>query len=71
MKREFVFFKLSILTKSIISNLGEIILSVFRFYLVHFSAQVPTRLWYKSSRGLIGTKGVCIGFSDIVALIGQ
>ena len=71
MKRNFVFVKLSVLTKSIISKVGEISFSVVQLHLVHFSAQVPTRLWSKSSRGLIGTKGICIGFSDIVALIGK
>ena len=39
--------------------------------LVHFSVQVPTWWWYKSSRCLIGTKGLCINFVDIVALMGQ
>ena len=70
-KREQIFGKLSILTQSRKYKLGEISFSVFQFYLVHFSVQVPTRLWYKSSHGLIGKKGIYIGFNDIVALVGK
>ena len=71
LKREQTFGKLSIITKSRISKLGEIIFLMVRFHLVHFSVQVPTKLWSKPSCGLIGTKGICIGFSDFVALVGQ
>ena len=39
--------------------------------LVNFSVQVPTWWWSKSSCGLIGTKGICISFIEIVALMGQ
>ena len=70
-KREQTFVKLSIVTKYRISKIGEIIFSVVRFHLVHFSVQVPTRFLSESSRGLIGTKELCIGFSDIVELMGQ
>ena len=70
-KIEQTFGKLSVLNKSRISKLGEISLSVVLFHLVHISGQVPTRLWSKSSRGLIFTMGICIGFSDIVTLMGQ
>ena len=41
------------------------------FQLVHSSVQVPTWWWFKSSRGLIGTEGICIGFSEIVSFIGH
>ena len=53
------------------SKLGEIWFSVVRFCLVHFSVQVPTWWWSKSWSGLIGTKGLCNFFSDIVVLVGQ
>ena len=46
-------------------------LSVVRIHLVRFSVQVKTWWWSKSSRGLIGTEGVCIGFIEIVALVGS
>ena len=36
-----------------------------------FIVQVPTRWCYKSLRGLIGTKGLCIGYIDVVAHMGQ
>ena len=65
------FGKLSIITKSIISKLGEVSFSVVLFHLVHFSVQVPTSLLSKSSCGLIVTKGLYIGFSGLVALMGQ
>ena len=47
-------------TESRNSKLGEISFSVVWFRLVHFSVQVPTWWWYKSSRGLIGIKVLCI-----------
>ena len=59
------------LTQSRKSKIGDICFSVVRFRLLHFSVQVPTWWWSKYSRGLIGTKGICIGFSDIVAPVGQ
>ena len=52
-------------------KLGENWFSLVQFHLVHSSVQVPTWLWSKSSIGLIGTKGLCIGFIDIDALVGQ
>ena len=44
------------------SKLGEIIVSVVRFHLLHFSVQVTTWWWSKSPSGLIGAKGICIKF---------
>ena len=64
------FGKGSILTESIIPNLGVINLSVVWFHLVHFSVQVSTWWWSKSSRGLIGRENIFIGSFDIVALVG-
>ena len=58
-------------TESIKSKLGDIWFSVVRFHLLHSSAQFPTWWWSKSWGGLIGTKGICIGFSDLVALLGK
>ena len=63
--------KISNLTSSINSKLGEIWFSVVRFHLVHSSVQVPTWWWSKSSFSLIGTKGLCIGCIDSEALMGQ
>ena len=51
--------------------MSKISLSVVLFCLVHFSVQVCTWWWSKSSRFLIGTKGICIGFIDIIALVGN
>ena len=45
--------------------------SVVRIHLFHFSVQVTTWCWSESSCGLIGTEGICIGFIDIVALVGR
>ena len=70
-KRDLFFGKLSILNKSRISELGEISFSVVRLHLVHFSVKVPTSLWSKSSCGLICTEVFCIGFSNIIVLMGQ
>ena len=42
-----------------------------RFHLVHFSVQVTTWWFSKSSCGLICTKGLCIGFDDIGGLVGK
>ena len=58
-------------TESRKSKLGEIWFSVVRFRLIHFSVQFLTWWWSKSSRGLICTKGLYIGFSDIVAIMGK
>ena len=63
--------KISNLTSSRNSKLGEILISVVRFHLVHSCVQVPTWWWSKSSFGLIGTKGICIDFIDSGALLGQ
>ena len=41
-----------------------------RIHLVNFSVQFTTWLWLESSRGLICTVVICIGFIDIVALVG-
>ena len=49
----------------VVINFSEV-----RIHLVHFSVQVTTCWWSESSRGLIGADGVCIGFVDIVALVG-
>ena len=38
---------------------------------MHSSAQVPTWWWAESSRGLIGAKGLFIGFIDIVMPLGN
>ena len=53
------------------SKLGVIWFSLVRFHLIHSSVQVPTWWWSKSSFGLIGMKGICIGFIDSGALMGQ
>ena len=45
--------------------------SVFQIHLVHFSVQVTTWWWSESSRGLIGAEGLCIGFIEIVVLVGH
>ena len=58
-------------TESRKSKLGEIWFSVVWFRLVHSSVQSPTLWWSKSQRGLIGTKGILICFSDIVAIVGK
>ena len=39
--------------------LAVINFSVVRIHLVHFGVQVITWWWYKFSRGLIGTEGIC------------
>ena len=52
-------------------KMGKIIFSVVQFHLLQFSVQVPTILWSKYSRALVGKKGICISFSEIVALVGQ
>ena len=44
-------------------------LSVVQFNLVNPSVQVPNWWWAESSRGLIGTEGICISFIDIFALV--
>ena len=46
-------------------------LSVVQFNLVNPSVQVPNWWWAESSRGLIGAKGVFIGFIDIVLPLGN
>ena len=66
-----MFGKLSILTKSRIYNLGKIIFSLVQFQLVRFSVQITRRLWYKPSHGFLGTNVICIGYSDIIALVVQ
>ena len=53
------------------SKLGDIWFSMVQFHLVHFSVQVLTLWWYKSSFGLIGTKGICIDFIDTGELMGK
>ena len=53
------------------SAIGHINSSVVRFHLVKLRVQFPTWWWFKSSCGLIGTNRLCIGFSDIVAIVGQ
>ena len=58
-------------TESRKSKIGEIWLSKNWFHLVHSSVQVPTWCWSKYRRGFIWTMGLCIGFSDIVAFVGQ
>ena len=63
--------KWSICTESIISKLGVINVSVFLFHLVYFSVQVTAWWWSESSRGLIGTEDICIGFIGIVPPIGH
>ena len=45
--------------------------SVVLIHLVHFSVQVTTCLWSESSRILIGAEGICIGFIDIIVLVGR
>ena len=45
-------------------------LSVVQFNLVNPSVQVPNWWWAESSRGLIGTEGICIGFGYIVLHLG-
>ena len=45
--------------------------SVIWSRLVHFSVQVPTWWWSKSSRGLIVPKGLCISIIDIVVPVGK
>ena len=45
--------------------------SVVRIHLVHFFVQVTTWWWSESSSGLIGTKGLCIGLTDIFVLVGS
>ena len=54
-----------------LKKLVVIIFSVVQIHLVHFSVQVATWRWSGYSYGLIVTEGLCIGFSDIVALVGQ
>ena len=46
-------------------------LSVVQFHTVHSSVKVPTWLGSESSRGLIGTDGLCIGLIDIILPIGR
>ena len=58
-------------TESRKSKLGEIWFSVVWFCLVHSIVQVTIWGWSKSWRGWISTKGICIGLSDIAALLGQ
>ena len=67
-KREQTFWKLSIWNELWILNLGDISFSMVRFHLVHFSVQVSTWWWSKSSRGLVGADGLCIGFIEILFL---
>ena len=57
-------------TSSWNSKLGEIIISVVQFHLVHFCFQVPTWWWSKSPSGLIGDTGLCIDFIDSGSLSG-
>ena len=52
-------------------KLVEIFLSVVRFCIVQFSGQVPTWWWSNFSPILIGTKGICIRYIDIVVHVGQ
>ena len=63
--------KISNLTSSINSKIGEIWLSVVRFHLVHSSVQILTWWWFNSPFSLIGTKGFYVGFIDSGALMGQ
>ena len=60
--------KITNYTSSWNSKLGEILISVVQFHLVHFCVQLPTWWWSKSSFGLIGTTGIFIGFIDKGAL---
>ena len=57
-------------TESIISKLCVIYFLAVKFHLVQYSVQVPTWWQAKSSSGLIGAEGLCIGFGDIVRPIG-
>ena len=61
--------KISNLTSSRNSKLGDIWFSVVQFHLVHSCVQVPTWWWSKSPFGLICTKGLCIRFIDSGALM--
>ena len=54
--------KISNSTSSWNSKLGEILISVVKFHLVHFYVQVATWWWYKCSFDLTGTTGICIDF---------
>ena len=63
--------KISNSTSSRNSKLGEILISVVQFHLVHLSVQVATWWWYKFLFGLIGTTGLCIDFIDSGALLEQ
>ena len=44
---------------------------MFQIHLVHFSVQVTTWRWYEYLSGLICAEGICIGFIDIVVLVGR
>ena len=63
--------KISNSTSSRNSKLGDILISVVWFRLVHSCVQVATCLWSNSSFGLIVNMGLCINFIDGGALIGQ
>ena len=58
-------------TKSRRSKLVQIWFSVVRLHLVDFSVQVPTWWWSKYWRGLIVTKGLCIGSVTLLRLLGS
>ena len=60
--------KITNYTSSWNSKLGEILISVVQFHLVHFCVQVPTWWWSKSPYGLIGNTGLCIDFINSGAL---
>ena len=45
-------------------------LLVVQFHLVNCSVKGTKFRWAESSRGLIGTEGICIGFSDTVMPVG-
>ena len=54
--------KITNYTSSRNSKLGDILISVVQFHLVHWSVQVTTWWWSKSPFGLIGATGIFIGF---------
>ena len=70
-KREQSFGNISICNVQEYQSSVVIIFSVVLIHLVHFSVQVTTWWWSESSRGLIGTKGLCICLNGIVALVGH
>ena len=70
-KIEETFVKSLICTESRKSKVGVISFLVVWFHFLRFSVQVTAWWWFKPSRGLIGANGLCIGFIDIVALVGK